>query len=359
MQKFVILVILLTGCNINTREMDWKIIETKGAKEPSVKIGGSYLFNSMFFINDSIGFLGGDDYYIQLDDEDRTEDIDLVKDAILLKTANSGRTWNRIKGFGKGEVCDIRSVDKTVIVLTQSYFGENAEKVTSHLFMSDDDGQNWAETGRSVNNFRRIRFWSKKDGLAFSEKMSFYNSKEAVFLTRDGGKTWDELKDLPPSGSEGYSVSSNGRLYYLSADRKQYIEANFDNGRVTIEKNGFPISVDPHGITLDNSGNVYLISEDDDRIVAYKSMGENYQIIRFPTEDASVLSVHLFDNSISLFVTDDASDSPKISYFRSDDGGLSWSEEDLPITYKAAPVAYYQSDRVWAWALDGKLQVRE
>ena len=213
----ILVVLLLIRCNVNSAKMNWKVIKTKGTSDTqNQKLGGyEYVLKKLYFMNEKVGFFGGDnsdliDYKIDWRQKAR------IKDAILLKTSDGGAVWKKQIPFGKGEVLCFQYADSTLFALTQSYYGENADSVHSHIYTSIDNGDNWRLSGTTDFNLREIRFWTKNNGIATSDELPYYNSKEAIYETKDGGKTWIELKNLPAKVSGSYELSKDGIVYYLS-----------------------------------------------------------------------------------------------------------------------------------------------
>ncbi len=355
---YIAVVLLLINCNLNVDKMNWKVIKTQGTGNTTEWSGYDNVLKKLYFMNEKVGFFGGDnsdliDYKIR--DWMKTEQI---KDAILLKTSDGGYNWKKQIPFGKGEVLGMQYVDSTLFVLTQIYYGEKADSVHSHIYTSIDNGDNWKLSGTTEFNLREIKFWTKNNGIAISDELPYYRSKEGIYETKDGGKTWLELKNLPAKVSGSYELSKNGTVYYLPELRDNYIGYNISTGLIT--KYPLPIDINPFSLYLDNRDNLYMITEKEtEGMVIYLKEKEGYLTITFPTKGLSVIKAHIFESSISVFASEKDKFSQKIRFFKSEDLGKSWEEEDLPISYKASPIAFYGKDKIWAWSLADQLQVRK
>lgn len=337
--------------------MNWKVIKTKGTSNRTEWGGYDNVLRKLYFINEKVGFFGGDnsdliDYKIDWRQKAR------IKDAILLKTSDGGYVWKKQIPFDKGEVLCFQYIDSTLFALTQSYYGEKADSVRSHIYTSIDNGDNWILSGTTDFNLIEIKFWTKNNGISTSDELPYYNSKEAIYETKDGGKTWIELNNLPAKVSGSYELSKNGIVYYLTQLTENYIGFDLTTRETTTYQ--LPSNIDPFSLYIDNRDNLYLVTEDEkEGMLIYLKEKENYLPIKFPTKGLSVFKAHIFDSSISVFAQGRGKFFQKIRFFRSEDLGKSWNEENLPISYKASPIAFFGKDKVWAWSLDDKLQVRE
>jgi len=353
----IAVVLLLISCNLNSDKMNWKVIKTNGTSNTTDGMGYDNVLKKLYFINEKVGFFGGDnsdliDYKIDWREKAR------IKDAILLKTSDGGSVWKKQIPFEKGEVLCFQYIDSTLFALTQSYYGKNADSVRCHIYTSIDNGDNWKLSCTTEINLREIKFWTKNNGIATSDELPYYNSKEAIYETKDGGKTWIGLFHLPAKLSGSYELSKNGIVYYLPQLTGNYIGFNLTTGETTT--NRIPSNINPFSLYLDNKDNLYLITKDEQEgMLIYLKEKENYLAIKFPTKGLSVIKASIFESSISVFAQKQDNVSQKIRFFRSEDLGKSWNEENLPISYKASPIAFFGIDKVWAWSLEDQLQVRE
>ncbi|MFA6128514.1 MAG: hypothetical protein WC699_14545 [Bacteroidales bacterium] len=338
--------------------MNWKVINTKGTGNTNDWIGYDNVLKKLFFINEQVGFFGGDNSDL-IDEKIRDwKKTDRIKDAILLKTTDGGHVWEKQIPLGKGEVLCFQYVDSTLFALTQSYYGENADSFRSHIYTSTDNGDNWRLSSTTDLNLREIKFWTKNNGIATSDELPYYKSREAIYETKDGGKTWVELKNLPVKISGGYELSRNGIVYYLPQLAHNYIGYHLTTRETTTYQ--IPNNINPFSLYLDNRDNLYLVSEEEkEGMLIYLKEEENYLAIKFPTKGLSVIKASIFESSISVFAQEQDKFAQKIRFFRSEDLGKSWDEENLPISYKASPIAFFGKDKVWAWSLADQLQVRE
>ena len=341
--------------------MNWKLIKTQGTStinNTGKWRGYDYVLKKLYFINEKVGFFGGDNsdfILLQTHDGNKT---DRIKDAILLKTSDGGNNWKKQVPFGKGEVLGIQYIDSTLFVLSLSYHGDIADSVQSHIYTSINEGEDWKLTGTTKFNLTEIKFWTKNNGIAISDWSSHYNSESGIYETKDGGKTYTELKNLPAKDRGSYELSKEGIVYYLPELANKLIGYNLITGEKIIHT--FPDHIHPFSLYMDYRDNLFLVTEnEEDGMIIYLKDKENYLPIQFPTKGLNVMKAHIFGSTLSVFAAGQVKFFDKIRFFRSEDFGKTWKEEDLPIDYKASPIAFYGKDKIWAWALDDQLQVRK
>ena len=181
----------------------------------------------IYFINDSVGFVGGDD-------EDDYFDGTFT-DAVFLRTRDGGKSWTKVYLEGISKVNDLIFFDElngiglfyledadynhryqvrtttdggyhwTEVVLPESTllsrsFVTSPSKVMvvaennlniNELWSSGDMGMTWQSTSLPGKNFSSIYFINDMVGLADCTSKDFANS---IYQTRDGGATWVELE---------------------------------------------------------------------------------------------------------------------------------------------------------------------
>lgn len=222
---YIAVVLLLISCNLNSDKMNWKVINTQGTDDSSAWPGYANVLNKLYFMNEKVGFFGGDNSSL-IDYQIPWQKTDQIKDAILLKTSDGGYNWKKQIPFGKGQVSGMQYVDSTLFVFTQSYYGDKADSVRSHIYTSIDNGDNWKLSGTTEIFLSEIKFWTKNNGIAISDELPYYRSEEGIYETKDGGKTWIELKNLPAKVSGSYELSKNGTVYYLPQLTNKFIGYN-------------------------------------------------------------------------------------------------------------------------------------
>jgi hypothetical protein len=350
------LILLMISCT-NSQDMHWKEIETKGTEKNNNKynIGTNYFFNKFLFINEKIGFFTGR-YDNEIDNENgeyKAINISKNQDAIILRTTDSGFNWKETI-LGKGEISDFNTTNNVLIVLQNSYHGEEADEVHSHIHISNDQGESWQKMSTNQNDrIDQIHFWSSSKGIGICGIHGYRYPNLKILLTDDTGGKWEEIK-LPKiySGTD-FNVSSKGMLYYLTKECDSYIEVNLN----TLESKEIVISNTkelPFSMGMDNNDNLYFVAEDQSkRNIIYRKLDDkNFQRIEFPFKDTMVNDVYIFDNIISIIV--DENDG---LYYRSEDNGKSWSEEKISNPF-INRVAFYGKDNVWIRTVPGKMLIR-
>jgi photosystem II stability/assembly factor-like uncharacterized protein len=124
-----------------------------GVNWASTAIAVQDVFNAVHFINSSTGFIVGK--------------------GILLKTINSGETWNKI------------NLDKPYNLEDISFFDENVGLSSgSSTIRTIDGGNNWIETNTTSGHIQILN-----DRVAF-----LYQFGSKILKTSDRGITWSEIK---------------------------------------------------------------------------------------------------------------------------------------------------------------------
>lgn len=185
--------------------------------------GTTLSLESIFFINDSIGFISGEG-------ETGCKEPDCNKGSFLLKTTDGGRHWTKIlyghfqfletmhfedqnNGLAimkttEGSVPEIRYLVKTsdegalwnkINVSLPNWpndifsFGKIKFILGSNnnIFKSNDNGNNWESLNAPIDTTRH----SKINYIYFiNDRFGFISNNVKVFKTNDGGFTWTNLK---------------------------------------------------------------------------------------------------------------------------------------------------------------------
>jgi hypothetical protein len=350
------LILLMISCT-NSQDMHWKEIETKGTEKSKYNpgIGTNYQFNKFEFVSLKTGFLVGN-YNNQIDidiDNVTWNSIHLNEDAIILRTTDGGLNW-RETILGKGEISDFNTVDSTLIVLQNSYHGEEADEVHSHIHISNNQGESWQKMSTNQNDrIDQIHFWTPSKGIGICGIYGYRYPNLKILLTEDAGEKWEEVKLSEIYNEMDFNVTSKGMLYYLTKERDSYIEVNLN----TLESKEIIISNTkelPFSMGIDNKDNLYFVAEDQSkRNIIYRKLDDkNFQRIEFPVKDTMINDVYIFDNIISIIV-----DKNNGLYYRSEDNGKSWSEEKISNPF-INRVAFYGKDNVWIRTVPGKMLIR-
>lgn len=347
------LVVFLLSC-LNSQNMNWKEIETIGTEKSEYNpgIGTDYRFHKFIFYSKKNGFLAGayNNFKVIQDKQLTAPHAELNKDAVILRTEDSGYNWKESQ-LGKGEILDIENKENVFFALRRSYHGNNAEEYHSHIHSSNDEGKSWKEVFTSEETFDEIHFWTKEKGIATMGLRGYVYNSIKFLKTDDGGKTWNEIRIPQSHETMDFEITKQGVLYFLTSSRKSYMEVNLE----TQEFNEIQLTFKelPFSILLDNQEKVYFIAENEDkRNVIYSKENESYSKVEFPVADAMINDAWIYDNVISIIVDKDGG-----SYYRSEDNGRNWKEENLPNNF-IRDVAFYGKDYIWIRTVPGKMLVR-
>ncbi|MGE5351720.1 MAG: protein kinase domain-containing protein [Acidobacteriota bacterium] len=191
--------------------------------------------NSVFFINDSIGYCSG-------------------SKGLILRTINSGQSWEKVQSPADKSLFDI--------AFTRSGVGF-AVGEGGLVLKSTDQGMNWQRVDlRSTDVLLRVRFTSSSTGFILG-------AGGTVLRTQDEGESWQRV-DIPsdnalfdvdfPDAKTGFIVGWNGECFRttdkgLSWEKRPSFTSNylravkFINGRT-----GFSAGGNGEVFMTDNSG---------------------------------------------------------------------------------------------------------
>jgi len=181
---------------------------------------------SVFFINENIGFAVGLGLYIKTTDGGQTwtnfefepnfqgimrkiSFVDLQTgfaagtDGAIYKTSDQGKKWTKVQNGTGGQVYDFCFVNST------GYAARMGK-----IIKSIDNGDTWSELSGSPVTVTAIHFMDENIGIAIGNGHSTtYGWTKALFYTKDGGVTWkmDDTFDFSsivhfPSSTIGFSV---------------------------------------------------------------------------------------------------------------------------------------------------------
>lgn len=153
----------------------------------------------------------------------------------ILKTNDGGATWQKLTIAGT-EKLDFRDVEA---------FGNNTAYVISagspaKIYKTTDGGTTWQEQYSNTAPdifFDALAFWNKKEGMAFGDPI---NGQFSALLTKDGGKTWQNLTTVPQAqaGEAGFAASGTclfafGKktVYFGSGGAKARLLKSEDRGQ--------------------------------------------------------------------------------------------------------------------------------
>lgn len=132
-------------------------------------------------------------------------------------TKDGGNTWNDIKlPDGIGDILTIDLVNENSGYLIDS---------NENLYITKDGGQTWNSKKLNVNNMNNTVYYTNGSYLRFTDEKNgvlFYENKDngavKCAYTKDGGDTWKE-KNMPEADvTNGYYLSSDGKILTITGD---------------------------------------------------------------------------------------------------------------------------------------------
>jgi len=187
---------------------------------------------SVFFINENIGFAVGLGLYIKTTDGGQTwtnfefepnfqgimRKISFVDaqtgfaagtDGSIYKTSDQGKKWTKVQNGTGGQVYDFCFVNST------GYAARMGK-----IIKSIDNGDTWSELSASPTVVAAIHFMDENIGIAIGNgHNTTYGWTKALFYTKDGGVTWkmDDTFDFSsivnfPASTIGFSIGTKSTV---------------------------------------------------------------------------------------------------------------------------------------------------
>ena len=198
-KKLLLLFLFLFGL-FNVINAQWTI---KNIDEPSFSYD-----NIIKFKNDSLGFFMGNN-------------------SVILKSNDTGETWNVINLETKVNIKDFQFIDDTIIYAVGDYYIGSGEYLTSKLIISRDNGDTWD----SLVSFKGKQLYSL---WFFNSDSGMLAGYDAIFRTVDSGDSWDTVWSITKFGYQYgelkqliFSTSQIG--YEIGMGRNQHNNPNFDH----------------------------------------------------------------------------------------------------------------------------------
>ena len=197
--------------------------DTWGVLHSVEESGTRALLSSVYYINEQIGFVAGQNEYYPFDN--------ISTDAVFMKTEDAGLTWDKTYVEGYRSIHDIRFYNAD-----QGYAIARHNDNETHFLQTEDGGKTWIEVDVSISDLNSNKFikaganeyvhatGEQGDVLllritgfndpiqTFTSPSEFQNSHYFInelvgfagtaFKTTDGGLTWQDVQ-LP---TESYSL---------------------------------------------------------------------------------------------------------------------------------------------------------
>jgi photosystem II stability/assembly factor-like uncharacterized protein len=145
-------------------------------------------FDSIFFVNDKIGWIGG---------------LLSSGQGVILATTDGGRTWTQQHSGDEGIIQELDFVSARIGWAAASLEGN---KSSFTLLRTSDGGTTWQPVYEAAEPLASINFFDGNIGRAISG----YEYHSQLVETTDGGRNWTPLPPLPKVTSLCFSDADNG-----------------------------------------------------------------------------------------------------------------------------------------------------
>lgn len=228
--------------------------------------------------------------------------------SVLLKTEDGGANWELIN-FPNNNVV-------TNIVFT-SYLIGHAACNNGKILKTIDGGNSWSITAQENTSyhFTKLHFLSSTIGFAALGRRGLYK-------TLDGGDSWNHIFGAFDISSINFIDENNG---YVSGEDGLIFKTN--NGGANWEEISFMFLTyysDMTGIFFTDENHGYVAGERG-RIAKTNNGGNSWNLYGFNYEDAR--QIEFINSQIGYVIMDD-------KIFKTSDGGNTWIDTELPITYR-------------------------
>jgi hypothetical protein len=335
---------LLHGCSL--QRSPWQLIHVEGLASSYERI------SALLFISPAIGFAGADNT------ENIPVDSMLTKGrARIYKTEDSGRTWKKWD-FGRGSVEQILFVDGFLFALVRVHAEESFRNMQSDIWESGDIGKTWTKVYSSKLPYciSKILYENKKHAYGIVKKQEGGTAEVFVSETIDGGTSWNIIAPLDEISNFGQIELYRSGFVFFGGNSIWYYNPAEKTSAILQEDLRSPV------MTSDSTGSIWVVAKGDNdmHLLKFDSGGQ----VHSKVQGKSVVpgypnSLHIDGDVISIMVSGGHSIlGVDHMYYRSSDAGTSWTQEDLPVSLKASPCAYFGEELVWVPGIPGTMQHR-
>ncbi|MCU7494407.1 MAG: hypothetical protein HF314_15995 [Ignavibacteria bacterium] len=155
------------------------------------------------------------------------------KEGTLLLTTSGGKTWRDMSGspiIGSNDLLGIFAINANEVLTTASPETDpNTHETTTYIFRTADRGVSWAKvfTQKGTKGLGIFMF-DQKHGIFYANPI---NGRWQIWLTNDGGKTWDStgvrlMAGSPDEKSRPNSFDGNQdfRIFRFGTNNSRYYE---------------------------------------------------------------------------------------------------------------------------------------
>ena len=222
-----------------------------------------------------LGPNGGDVRAVAVDPRDKDKLYISTMDGQVHVSADAGKSWSLLASFGKSQLTldqlFVDSVDSNVI-----YASGHRGKLPGGFFKSKDGGRTWDESKDLKNEAIHAMTQSKVD-----PKVLYVGSKSGIFISKDSGDDWSKME----SGTAPVDINSmavdpkNQSTIYAGTSWRPY--KSTDSGKSwRLIKAGMIDDSDIFAITINSKDTSHVIASACSGIYESFNGGENWKKIQ-------------------------------------------------------------------------------
>lgn len=160
-------------------------------------------YNAAFFINSQIGFVSSGHFL-----DDRGSGLGVANNGSILKTKDSGKTWEKLNGVSKN-VNSFFFLNESIGFVTMT--NDNG---INELFKTSDGGKTWIKINSNLpTSLDKMFFFSENKGVAFG---GVNGIDFGIHSTANGGITWTKDIYLKNTTFSDASIINENNIFVLA-----------------------------------------------------------------------------------------------------------------------------------------------
>lgn len=332
----------------------WMDYKANGLKEANEHI------HKLLCVNDKIGFAFGSNW---TSEDVLSNKLNVNQEAVIYKTEDGGINWESTT-FGKGVFKTAYQIQDTIFAIKITYFGEQVNEVlNSQIYVSYDVGRTWELLNELPYNINKVHFYTGHKGVfyAYNYKSNYNNY---IFTTNNGGVSWDSL-ELGHKNMSYWTCSQTGVFHFLTTEKIDgqgndiLVRKDLTNGLEIKEViPGFKANI----VENDNHENLWFLGDKMGGVELWLRK-EPFKYLKTKTFSSdrplSGIYLYVYDNILVVILSELYKGHVKYKLYRSEDSGMNWVEELLPISYKVLPISFYKEDKIMMSIGGGRIQQRK
>lgn len=274
------------------------------------------------------------------------------KEGTVLRTTDQGRSWISKGGgpeLGNMDIVNIWAIDADRAIVTASPVMNSS--TTAYVFRTADGGQNWTKVLTLDGGYGNgIYMFDANKGIFYSNPV---NGKWPVWLTADGGQTWDTTGvkiPIPDQDEKSFANAICGnagaRIAVFGTNRSKIYITN-DYGKTWTAKST-PGLVNSKSVCI-NYGRMMAGGE---ALISTMNEGESWTEVSYPGQ-GEILGMGVHDNWNWWFVSKGGSSNSgnKIIHTANFGNGFWDTAYTAPGNSAYLAMSTGRDDRLWIWAV--------